>query len=93
MVPSVGPFPLTIHGDDFASVVFNGVNNLTGSTIMTGGELDVNAGSSMGTGDLTMNQHKGRNTAVALSNAAQSIGNLSSIYDGSNHARVLKRSH
>ncbi|HEV2972624.1 MAG TPA: autotransporter-associated beta strand repeat-containing protein [Pirellulales bacterium] len=82
--PVSGSFPLTIHADDFASVVFNGVNNLTGSTIMTGGELDVNAGSSMGTGDLTMNQHKGRNTAVALSNAAQSIGNLSSIYDGSN---------
>jgi autotransporter-associated beta strand protein len=84
--PVSGSFPLTIHADDFASVVFNGVNNLTGSTIMTGGELDVSAGSSMGTGDLTMNQHKGRNTAVALSNAAQSIGNLSSIYDGSNTA-------
>jgi fibronectin-binding autotransporter adhesin len=82
--PVSGSFQLTIHGDDFASVVFNGINNLTGSTIMTGGELDVNAGSSMGTGDLTMNQHKGRNTAVALSNASQSIGNLSSIYDGSN---------
>jgi autotransporter-associated beta strand protein len=50
---------------------------------MTGGELDVNPGSSMGTGDLTMNQHKSRNTAVALSNTAQSIGSLSSIYDGS----------
>jgi fibronectin-binding autotransporter adhesin len=81
--PVSGSFPLTIHADDFASVVFNGTNNLTGSTIMTGGELDVNAGSSMGTGDLTMNQHKSRNTAVALSNAAQSIGSLSSIYDGS----------
>jgi fibronectin-binding autotransporter adhesin len=82
--PVSGSFPLTIHADDFASVIFNGMNNLTGSTIMTGGELDVNAGSSMGTGDLTMDQHKGRSTAVALSNAAQSIGNLSSIYDGSN---------
>ncbi len=81
--PVSGSFPLTIHADDFASVVFNGTNDLTGSTIMTGGELDVNAGSSMGTGDLTMNQHKSRNTAVALSNAAQSIGSLSSIYDGS----------
>lgn len=82
--PVSGSFPLTIHADSFASVVFNGSNNLTGSTIMTGGELDVNAGSSMGTGDLIMNQHKGRDTAVVLSNAAQSIGNLSSIYDGSN---------
>jgi fibronectin-binding autotransporter adhesin len=82
--PVSGSFPLTIHGDEFASVVFNGANNLTGSTIMTGGELDVSPGSSMGTGDLVMNQHKSRNTAVALSNAAQSIGNLSSIYDGSN---------
>ena len=81
--PVSGSFPLTIHGDDFASVIFNGTNNLTGSTIMTGGELDVNPGSSMGTGDLTMNQHKSRDTTVALSNAAQSIGSLSSIYDGS----------
>src|SRR6202035_4800057 len=84
--PVNGAAGLVVHGRENCTVTFNGTNSLTGSTTMTGGELDVNAGSSIGTGNLTMAQHNGGNTTLVLTNASQSVGNLSSTYDPSNAA-------
>ena len=65
----------------------------TGGTRVTGGKVVVNAGSSMGTGDLTMAQSGGQNTDVILNNPAQSIGNLSSLYAGSALSPVDQEIH
>ncbi len=96
-VNTTGGQTLTIYGDTFGSVTFSGTNSnkpasgtttfaLTNATLVTGGNVVVASTSSLGTGDLTLGQLNNRNTNVTLNNAFQSIGNLSSTYDGSNMA-------
>ena len=53
-------------------------NTLSGGTIIQGGTITVSSGSLLGTGLLTMSQTGTNNTALTLSNAAQSVGSLSS---------------
>jgi autotransporter-associated beta strand protein len=58
-------------------------NNMTGSTLVGSGTITVNAGSSLGSGNLQMAQSSTNNTAVIFNNTAQSIGNLSSSFAAS----------
>jgi autotransporter-associated beta strand protein len=61
-------------------ILSNAGNNMTGSTNIGNGTLTINAGSSMGIGNLQMAQTSTNNTALNLNNAAQTIGNLSSSF-------------
>jgi autotransporter-associated beta strand protein len=92
--PVTGAGALTLKaGDTEGRLIFNGANNLTGSTTITAGKLQVNLGSSMGTGDLTLAQAGGQNTDLILNNVGQSIGNLRSLYAGSATGPVFQEIH
>ena len=69
----------TITKAGVGTLNFSGTGNtLSGGTIIQGGTITVSSGSLLGTGALTMSQTGTNNTALTLSNAAQSVGSLSS---------------
>ncbi|MFZ4436331.1 MAG: fibronectin type III domain-containing protein [Flavobacterium psychrophilum] len=73
-----GAFQLTKSGA--GTLTLNGTNSSnTSSTVITNGTLTVNSGSSLGTGDLTMSQTTGVNTALNL-NESQSVSSLLSTF-------------
>ncbi len=76
----------TVTSSDFATLEFAAANGaaLASSTILNGGTLQVDLGSSMGTGSLALSQKRDHSTFVVLNNTTQAIGSLSSSYDGSN---------
>lgn len=92
--PMTGSGNLTLQAADTEGrMTLAGNNNLTGSTTVTGGKLQVNLGSSMGTGDLTLAQANSQNTDVILNNTAQTVGNLRSLYAGSANGPVFQEIH
>lgn len=92
--PVTGAGDLTLKASDTdGRMTFAGNNNLTGGTTITGGKLQANLGSSIGTGDLTMAQAGGQNTDLILNNTAQSVGNLRSLYAGSATGPVIQEIH
>lgn len=71
-----------LQGGDLAELIFAGPNNLTGHTTLKGGTLIVDANSSIGTGNLNMNQTTTHNPTLVLNEPTQSVANLSSSYGG-----------
>jgi autotransporter-associated beta strand protein len=61
-------------------VLAGSANTATGATQVGNGKITVNAGSALGTGDLSFVQTGVNNTRVDLKNAAQTIGNLSTVW-------------
>jgi fibronectin-binding autotransporter adhesin len=84
--PVTGAAGLDLQGgsdtDNDSQVIFAGNNNLTGHTTIKGGQIIVDSNSSIGTGNLTMGQTTEHQPVLILNNATQSVGNLSSTYDG-----------
>ena len=63
------------------ALTLTGANTNSGGALVNAGTITVNAGSSIGTGDLTLSQ-KGSGVAAAVAfNNSQTIGNLSSSFD------------
>jgi len=61
-------------------VLAGAANTATGATQVGNGKITVNAGSALGTGDLTFTQTGVNNTRVDFKNAAQTIGNLATVW-------------
>lgn len=71
----------TLQKQAAGNLILSGTGNgLTGGTQIGNGTLTVNGGSSMGTGALAFAQTSTNTTTVALNNAAQSVGTLSSTW-------------
>jgi autotransporter-associated beta strand protein len=70
----------TLQLQGLGGLTLNGPGGGTGGTQITGGTLTVNAGSALGTGDLTLMQTGTNNTALALNNLAQTVGTLGSTF-------------
>lgn len=58
----------------------SGTNSMTGSTLIGNGTIQVDSGSSMGSGALTLGQTSTNATTISLNNASQTVGTLSSTW-------------
>ncbi len=78
----MGPAGFDLQGGDLSQLIFAGANSLTGHTTLKGGTLIVDSISSIGTGNLNMNQTTTHNPTLVLNEPTQSVANLSSSYGG-----------
>jgi autotransporter-associated beta strand protein len=67
-------------------VLAGAANTATGATQIGNGKITVNAGSALGTGDLTFAQTSTNDTRVDLKNAIQSIGSLATVWSATAQA-------
>lgn len=70
----------TMQKSGGGTLTLTGANNAAWNTSVTNGLLQVNAGSAIGTGSLTLAQTSNNNDGLQLNNASQQIGNLISSF-------------